>query len=469
MLGSRGAEQFEFFAGSLRDLIPDEHVLARVARVLDLSWLRAEVADLYCADNGRPGIDPDAAVRLMLAGFLLGIVHDRKLMREAHVNLAIRWFAGFGFADRLPDHSSLTRIRQRWGETRFRRIFERTVAACIAAKIAKGEIVHIDATLIRADVSWEALASRWVAKVGEANAQADEAERIGRQSGKYKKVCLTDPDATMATSGRNRRLEPAYKQHTAVDDEAGVVLDVTVTTGQVNEGGALDAQIDTIETTTAVAVQTVTADAGYAYAKVFARLEERGIAAIIPTKAEPIRSPVPMRRFRYDAKHDILKCPRGKVLKAGRAVKHGRFFTSRAKDCKRCDLRSLCLSGGRSNKAVVLGDNYPALLRARRRREHWSDRDRELYVRHRWKVEGLHGEAKSCHGLARAVRRGLSNMQIQAYLTAAAINLKRLATWIAAILCTLWALVAQIIDEQPDDPPSGSVLQNGASLLIGTT
>jgi transposase len=149
MLVSRGAEQLEFFAGSLRDLIPDEHVLARVARVLDLSWLRAEVAELYCADNGRPGIDPEAAVRLMLAGFLLGIVHDRKLMREAHVNVAIRWFAGFGLAERLPDHSSLTRIRQRWGETRFRRIFERTVAACIVAKIAKGEIVHIDATLIR--------------------------------------------------------------------------------------------------------------------------------------------------------------------------------------------------------------------------------------------------------------------------------------------------------------------------------
>jgi transposase len=294
MLVSRGAEQLEFFAGSLRDLIPDEHVLARVARVLDLSWLRAEVAELYCADNGRPGIDPEAAVRLMLAGFLLGLVHDRKLMREAHVNVAIRWFAGFGLAERLPDHSSLTRIRQRWGETRFRRIFERTVAACIVAKIAKGEIVHIDATLIRADVSWEALASRWVAKVGEANEQADDAERIGRQSGKYKKVCLTDPDATMATSGRNRRLEPAYKQHTAVDDEAGVVLDVTVTTGQVNEGGALDAQIDTIEATTGVAVRTVTADAGYAYAKVFGRLEERGIAAIIPPKAEPIRSPVPI-------------------------------------------------------------------------------------------------------------------------------------------------------------------------------
>lgn len=65
-------------------------------------------------------------------------------MREAQVNLAIRWFAGFGLHDRLPDHSSLTRIRQRWGADRFRRIFERTVLACVEARIATGEVVHVD-------------------------------------------------------------------------------------------------------------------------------------------------------------------------------------------------------------------------------------------------------------------------------------------------------------------------------------
>jgi len=119
-----------------------------VDRVLDLSWLREEVAGLYCDGNGRPGIDPEVAVRLMLAGFLLGIVHDRRLMREAQVNIAIRWFAGYGLHETLPDHSSLTRIRQRWGPERFRRIFERTVRACLDARIAKGEIVHIDASLI---------------------------------------------------------------------------------------------------------------------------------------------------------------------------------------------------------------------------------------------------------------------------------------------------------------------------------
>jgi transposase len=428
--------------GSLRDLVPDDHVLARVDRVLDLTWLRSEVAELYCATHGRPGICPEAAVRLMLAGFLLGIVHDRRLMREAQVNLAIRWFAGFGLQDRVPDHSSLTRIRQRWGAERFRRIFERTVQACVAARIAKGEIVHVDASLIRADVAWESLAKRHVEAVAEANDEASgdgkKARRL-KKTARLKKVCLTDPDASMATSGRNRRLEPSYKQHGVVDDVSGVVLDVEVTTGEINEGQEILARLDATATTIGAQISTVTADAGYAYAKVFAGLERREITGVIPTKAEPIRSKVPLRRFRYDAKHDLVKCPRGKILRPNKArISHGRFFASKARDCKGCDLAGLCLSLSRVTKAVVIVHDYPALLRARRRRERWTAEEDRLYRRHRWRSEGFHGEAKTWHGLARAVRRGLANMRIQAFLTATAINLKRLA---AALLAMIHALL----------------------------
>jgi transposase len=248
MLGEKDRRQPELFvAGSLRELLPDDHILVRVDRVLDLSWLRGEVVDLYSADKGRPGIDPEAAVRLMLAGFLLGIVHDRRLMREAQVNLAIRWFTGYALYEVLPDHSSLTRIRQRWGVERFRQIFERTVQACIAAKIAKGEFLHVDASLIRADVRWESLAVRHVQAVEQVNRDEvpDElAKKESRQTGRYKKVCITDPDATMATNGRNRRLEPAYKQHAAVDDLRGVIVDVEVTTGETNEGQVVIGRID---------------------------------------------------------------------------------------------------------------------------------------------------------------------------------------------------------------------------------
>src|SRR3712207_4779280 len=140
-----------FVACSLRELLSDNHVLVRVGRVLDLGWLRAEVEPLYRTDAGRPGIGPEAEVRLMLAGPLLGIAHDRRQMREARVDPAIRWFAGHGLHEALPDHSRLTRIRQRWGPERFRRISARIVQARVAVGIAKGEVVHIDSSLIRAD------------------------------------------------------------------------------------------------------------------------------------------------------------------------------------------------------------------------------------------------------------------------------------------------------------------------------
>ena len=270
---------------------------------------------------------------------------------------------------------------------------------------------------------------------------AQQARRHSKKTGRFKKVCLTDPDASMATSGRNRRLEPSYKQHGAVDDECGAILDVEVTTGEVNEGQVILDRLDAVAAVTRGSIDTVTADAGYAYAKVFAGLEAREITGVIPTKAEPIRSKVPLRRFRYDARHDIVRCPRGKILRPNKAkIAHGRFFASKARDCKGCDLAALCLSPSRVTKAVVIVHDYPALLRARRRRLRWGAEDDRLYRRHRWRSEGFHGEAKTWHGLARAVRRGLGNMRIQAFLTAAAINLKRLAAALLALICALLGL-----------------------------
>ena len=438
-----------FVSGPLRQLIPDEHILVRVDQVLDLGWLPEAVGDFYCADNGRPGIDPEVAVRLMLAGLLLGIVHNRRLMREAQVNIAIRWFIGYSLHENLPDHSSLSRIRQRWGADLFRRIFERTVKSCIDAKIATGEIVHVDASLIRANVSWESLVERHIGALRETNidpAAEKNEEKQGRQTGRFKNVSTTDPDATMATASRNRHLEPSYKQHAVVDDVRGVIMDVEVTTGEINEGQQILTRLDATAQTVGKSIKAVTADAGYAYAKVFAGLEARHVDAVIPTKGEPIRSKVPLRRFRYDAKNDIVKCPRGKILRPNKAkIQHGRFFASKARDCSRCDLAKICLSPSRVTKAIVIVHDYPALLRARRRRERWGEKENHLYRRHRWRSEGFHGEAKTWHGLARAVRRGLDNMRIQSFLTAAAINLKRLAAALFMLFFAIWHIGSELL------------------------
>ncbi|SNS49677.1 Transposase domain [Azospirillum sp. RU38E] len=207
MLGQKDRRQPELFvSGWLRDLVPADPVLVRVDKVLDLGWLEAEVADLYSAQTGRPGIAPEVAVRLMLAGMLLGIVHDRRLMREAQVNLAIRWFIGYGLHEPLPDHSSLSshHIRQRWGADRFRQIFVRTGQSCIAARIAKGEIVHIDSSLIRANVSWDAIARRHVDAVETVNPQEsgeDQGDGLPPQPAKDAKKTNTTPPKGQALGG----------------------------------------------------------------------------------------------------------------------------------------------------------------------------------------------------------------------------------------------------------------------------
>jgi transposase len=207
-----------FVAGPLSSLIPDDHILKRVDAILDLSWLAGMVKGVYCADNGRPGIDPEAALRLMLAGFFEGIIHDRKLMRQAQVNLAVRWFAGYRLHESLPDHSSLTRIRQRWGAERFKQIFQRIVRQCVDAGLVGGKTVHIDATLIRADVSWESLVQLHTEQVLEENATTEDESDRGpgrrrtRQS-KPLKRSTTDPDATLTTSNHSFHMEPCFKQH----------------------------------------------------------------------------------------------------------------------------------------------------------------------------------------------------------------------------------------------------------------
>lgn len=442
-----------FVAVPLSSLVPDDHPFKRVDRVLDLSWLHEAVRECYCQDNGRPSIDPEAALRLMLAGFFEGIVHDRKLMQRAQTDLAFRWFAGYALHERLPEHSSLTRIRQRWGAERFRRIFVKTVEACMAAGLVNAQTVHVDASLIRANVSWKSITVQHVERVAEANpeeAQAapdDEPPRRGRGRGRTpkaprkKKASTTDPDASLATSRKDYPLQPCYKQHTAVDDRAGVIVDVAVTTGEANEGRHLIVQLERIEALTGTHVERVTADAGYAHGTNYARLEERTTDAVIPPPRPP-RKPkrIPARRFKYDARHHLVRCPAGKTLERQGRTEHpgGWRYAARARDCAACPLRARCFSASARMRVVVIADGHEARLRARRRKERgWDEQTRAWYDRHRWRAEGAHGEAKTHHGLSRAVRRGTDNVAIQVYLTAAVMNLKRLARALTELIGTL--------------------------------
>jgi transposase len=444
MLGRQERWQEDLFvAAPLRELIPDDHILKRIDRILDLAWLRKEVEACYDTALGRPGIDPEAALRLMLAGLFLGIAHDRKLMREAQVNIAIRWFAGYRLTETLPSHSSLTRIRQRWGVERFEMIFRKTVQQCIEAGLVRGDLVHVDATLIRADVSWDSIVERHLDEVKRVNDEGSDDDPPSKDDGndssssrpvsrtkQVKKISTTDPDATMATSSNRFHMEPSYKQHTAVDDKAGVIVDVHVTTGEHSEGKELEGQLDRVERATGRKIQTVTADAGYAHGANYAMLEARETEAVIPPQRTATRKGrMPARRFKYDEKHQTVRCPKGKVLnRSGRdGQDQGWVYRAKVRDCRACELRPRCMAPSAKVRLIRIGDSHASLLRARRSHARWDARTKMLYSRHRWRAEGAHGEAKAQHGLGRATRRGTANVRIQAYLTAAVQNLKRIA------------------------------------------
>jgi transposase len=476
MIGRQDRWQEDLFvAGPLSSLIPQDHILKQVDKVLDLSWLRSEVKDLYCCDNGRPGIDPEASVRLMLAGFFQGIVHDRKLMREAQVNLAIRWFAGYRLSENLPDHSSLTKIRQRWGDERFKKIFQKTVQGCIDAGLVNGETVHIDATLIRADVSWESMSTDHADAVIEQNVDdGDKPKGPGRprtKAQKPKKRSKTDPDATLTTSQGTFRMEPFYKQHAAVDDTCGVIVDVDVTTGEQSEGSQLGEQIERIENNTGKKIKTLSADSGYAHGKNYELLEDKGIDAIIPPQRQNHKSQyLPLRRFKYDAENKIVKCPRGKILTRRTQNRQGWYYRARAKDCRNCRLRKHCVNETSGSRTVLICTGYEAHLRARRRHRQPDDKFVETYTRHRWRVEGMHGEAKTQHGLRRAVRRGLSNVAIQAYLTAAVINLKRLVAFLGLFFAQYYFNLRNLWLQRRYDVSTSEVCANfGRNCLWRTT
>jgi len=461
---------FMFVPGDLTDFIPKDHLLRRVKRALDLSWVTDMVRDAYCPDNGAPSIDPEVVIRLLIVGYLYDVVRIRELLREVQVNIAMRWFVGYGLDEDLPDHSSLSRITDRWGEERFKRIFQRVVKACVDAGLVDGTKVHIDATLIRANVSWQSLVEIPVPPAPEAKSGTSDtvSETDGsrpadkRKPGrprtrppKTRKQSTTDREATMATSSHNRKLEPCFKQHTAVDDLQGVITDVAVTTGETSEGQQLLAQLDRVEANTGKKIEVVTCDAGYAHPTNYEQLEQRKVNAVIPPQPENRHPPkIPSRRFKYDARHQSVRCPHGQKLHFSHETDNGQVYSSRTRDCRDCPLRERCLPPSSNTRTITIVNGYEAWLRARRRKaKGWDEETRELYNRHRWRAEGKHGEAKERHGLRRAVRRGRAKVAIQSYLTAIVMNLKLLA----GLLVVLWNWLVEATGFTPNLPETRTI------------
>ena len=155
----QGCKKFEprlFYQLSLNDLVPQNHLVRRLAEVLDFSWIRSATAALYSA-TGRPSIDPEVVAKLLLLGYLYNIDSERQLMREVQVNLAYRWYLGYDLDEEIPDHSILSKARRRLGAAFFEQLFEFTLGRCQNVGLVHGENVLIDSTVVDANASLDSL------------------------------------------------------------------------------------------------------------------------------------------------------------------------------------------------------------------------------------------------------------------------------------------------------------------------
>jgi transposase len=155
MMGRRKGEQGHlFYAFDLEAVVPDDHQVRSIASVLDLSWVRGELAPHY-SHTGRPSIDPELMIRMLILGYVFAIRSERALCQEVQLNLAYRWFCGLGIEDEIPDHSAFTRARNErfCNHDVFRAVFERVVSSCIKAGLVGGQGFAVDASLIAADAN----------------------------------------------------------------------------------------------------------------------------------------------------------------------------------------------------------------------------------------------------------------------------------------------------------------------------
>ncbi len=461
---------------SLENLVPKDNFYRRLEATLDLSFVRELVAPLY-AGGGRPSVDPVVFFKLQLVMFFEDLRSERQLMWVVVDRLSLRWYLGYDLHEPLPDHSSLTRIRERYGLLVFRRFFERIVEMCFDAGLVWGEELFFDATKVEANASMESRIPRFSAEahlgglfgvegtpVTEAkdeapvpSAEADlDALPAASDHGLWAKNAQGEdwisregkPDRTIVRNGYRRRsdyeLSPTdpdaslmqhkkgatrmgYQAHYVVDGgKARVILNVLVTPADVTENQPM---LDLLFRTAfrwRARVRRVTGDAKYGTKEIVAAVERAGVRAYVSmADFEGRNHYFGASRFAYDAERDLYRCPRGEPLRLYTHSYTERLsrYRADAESCNACPLKPECTPGD-SGRVLMRSFDEEILERVRAYRG-TAPYEKALRKRKVW-VEPMFAEAKEWHGMRRFRLRRLWRVNAEALLIAAGQNIKRL-------------------------------------------
>jgi len=422
MLGRNRSEPALFQYVNVEELVPKNHFLRKVDAVLDLSFVRDAVAECYSASRGRPSVDPELALRMMLLGRLYDLA-DRELCGEIGMHVGMRWFCGLNLHDPVPDHSTLSKLKnERWAESGlFQRLFDRVIQQCSEAGLVSGRHLSGDGTQVRADASMQSLEPILEAaepsgdteedpsgETGGSMAQEQPDRKLELVSGEAKEPqprggwkghgvkysnqthrSTSDPDARLYRKGKGKESKLSYLMHDLVDTKSRVILarKVSEAHSAAERRVCIEMLDEVLAKQDALGLpkrpEVISLDGGYGTGEMAAALLDRGVLPHMPLQAGPEMEPVPTwKRPTYD-----LPQRRSRDEKVRQARARNR-------------VRELQKTRG-----------YQVSRRLRTRSEH------------------TFAEAKTLHGMDRARVRGEARVQVQATLTGAVQNLKRLAAF----------------------------------------
>lgn len=429
---------------SLESLVPPDHLVRKIDAVIDFSFIHDRVADLYCADNGRPALDPVLMFKALFLGYLFGIRSERQLVREIEVNMAYRWFLRLGLTDKVFDASTLSQNRRRryTDSSVAQDIFDGIVEQAIKHGLVDGSVLYTDSTHLKASANknrfdravvsksrsdyWEAL-DLAVAEDRAAHGRKPLREKERRAVEKETKVSRTDPESGyMVRDGKPKGF--FYLDHRTVDGLHGIVTDSHATPASVHDSipylERLDRQRDRFE----LDIRAVGLDAGYSTAGIARGLEERDILGVTgyrrPSRPQP--GMMPAKDFEYDPFVDGYRCPQGQVLRYATTDRSGyRHYKSDPALCRTCPLLASCTTS--RNRTRVLTRHVWKEAWERMDAHRLTDWGKRLYKRRKETVERSFADAKQLHGHRYARFRGLTAVTSQCLLAAAAQNIKKIA------------------------------------------
>lgn len=438
-------EELEFVA--IDQLVPEDHLVRKVARAVDFSFVREKVAHLYCADNGRPAIDPVVLFKMLFLGYLFGIRSERQLVREIEVNVAYRWFLGLSLKDKIPDASTLSQNRRRRfrESTIYQEIFDEIVLVAMKRRLVDGKTLYTDSTHLKANANKQKFKRETVVKSSrdylEALELAIDEDRLehgktpmkpkaSEPSVKETKISTTDPESGyMVRDGKPKGFY--YLDHRTVDGLHSIITDTFATPANVHDSIPYLSRLDRQRERFGFDVEAVGLDAGYFTAAICKGIEERRIFGVI-SYSRPTHRDGTLRKneFKYNKQHDHYVCPAGEVLTYITTDRSGyRHYQSNPDMCSHCPLLSMCTQS--ANHAKLLTRHVWERSKERIKGHRLLERGRALYAKRKETVERCFADAKQLHGHRYAKMRGLLRVAEQCLLCAAAQNIKKLALFAA--------------------------------------